>query len=141
MVRTRRKLSSEDYPWGVSPEQLQLFQPSFDSAWATGRWWDIVNPDLEVDPATREAWARYLRASASPGMARDLLAQNAKLDVRDLLSMIDVPTLVIHRSDDRWAARAREDRRRSPQSPGARDRAARGGRRVDAFDRPPPIRQ
>jgi pimeloyl-ACP methyl ester carboxylesterase/DNA-binding CsgD family transcriptional regulator len=97
-----KKLSSEDYPWGVSPQQLELFQSSFDDAWATGLWWDIVNPDLEIDPASREAWARYLRASASPGMARDLLAQNAKLDVRDLLSTIDVPTLVIHRRDDRW---------------------------------------
>ena len=35
-------------------------------------------------------------------MARDLMLMNAQLDVRDLLPAIHSPTLVLHRSDDRW---------------------------------------
>ena len=56
-----------------------------------------------VQPSpTQEAWARYLRVAASPGMARDLLAQNALIDIRQVLPSIHVPTLVLHRTDDRW---------------------------------------
>jgi pimeloyl-ACP methyl ester carboxylesterase/DNA-binding CsgD family transcriptional regulator len=97
-----KKLATPDYPWGVSEERLALFQESFDEAWATGRWWDIVNPDVKDDPASREWWARYLRVSASPGMAKQLMAINAQIDIRAVLPELDVPTLVIHRRDDRW---------------------------------------
>src|SRR5438128_648576 len=64
-----KKLGADDYPWGVSRDQLEVFLNSFDRAWATGEWWDIVNPDAASDPHSREWWARYLRVSASPGMA------------------------------------------------------------------------
>jgi pimeloyl-ACP methyl ester carboxylesterase/DNA-binding CsgD family transcriptional regulator len=97
-----RRLAADDYPWGTPPERLELFRRSFDEAWATGRWWDIVNPDVFDDPATQAAWARYLRVAASPGMARDLLTENAKIDVREVVPTIRVPTLVLHRLDDRW---------------------------------------
>ena len=35
-------------------------------------------------------------------MARDLMLMNAKIDVRSLLPEIQSPTLVLHRTDDRW---------------------------------------
>jgi pimeloyl-ACP methyl ester carboxylesterase len=35
-------------------------------------------------------------------MARELLAMNASVDVTDLLPSLDVPTLVVHRRDERW---------------------------------------
>lgn len=97
-----KKLATDDYPWGVTKEQLELFKDSFDDAWATGRWWDIVHPEASTDAASRERWAAYLRASASPGMARDLMEQNAQIDVRPLLPAIAAPTLVLHRTDDHW---------------------------------------
>jgi pimeloyl-ACP methyl ester carboxylesterase/DNA-binding CsgD family transcriptional regulator len=97
-----KKVAGPDYPWGVSPDRLELFLERFDEAWATGAWWDIVYPDLTTDPASQAHWARYLRAGASPGMARDLMRTNGEIDVRDLLETIDVPTLVLHRADDRW---------------------------------------
>lgn len=97
-----KKLADEDYPWGVSRDRLDAFMDSFDEAWATGRWWDIVDPNAADDAASREWWARYLRISASPGMAKDLLKQNAQIDVRSVLPTIHAPTLVIHRIADRW---------------------------------------
>jgi len=45
---------------------------------------------------------RYLRAAASPAMGRGALGLNAELDIRDLLSQVDLPTLVIHRTDEQW---------------------------------------
>ena len=97
-----RKVATADYPWGVSPQTVAQFIKRFDEAWASGAWWDIVNPHLPLDPDTQRWWARYLRAGASPGMARDLMLMNAQLDVRHLLPAIHSPTLVLHRSDDRW---------------------------------------
>jgi pimeloyl-ACP methyl ester carboxylesterase/DNA-binding CsgD family transcriptional regulator len=97
-----RRVQAPGHPWGATPEELEFFRSSFDEAWATGTWWDILHPERETDAATRDAWARYLRVSASPGMAKMLLAQNAQIDVRSLLARVDAPTLVIHRTDDRW---------------------------------------
>ena len=97
-----RKVATADYPWGVSRETVALFLDRFDEAWASGAWWDIVNPDLPPDPDTQRWWARYLRVGASPSMARDLMLMNAQIDVRKLLSEIQSPTLILHRGDDRW---------------------------------------
>ena len=97
-----RKVATADYPWGVSSQTVTQFIRRFDEAWASGAWWDIVNPDLPLDADTQRWWARYLRVGASPGMARDLMMMNAQLDVRNLLPDIRCPALVLHRSDDRW---------------------------------------
>jgi pimeloyl-ACP methyl ester carboxylesterase len=62
---------------------------------------DIFAPD--TDPASRAEIARYQRASSSPQTARALLALSYELDVSDLLTRISIPTLVVHRADDRAA--------------------------------------
>ena len=77
-----RKVATADYPWGVSRQTVAQFLDRFDDAWASGAWWDIVNPDLPPDPDTQRWWARYLRVGASPSMARDLMLMNAQIDVR-----------------------------------------------------------
>ena len=87
-----RKVATADYPWGVSHQTVAQFLKRFDEAWASGAWWDIVNPDLPLDPDTQRWWARYLRVGASPGMARDLMLMNAKIDVRSLLPGIHSPS-------------------------------------------------
>ena len=99
-----RKVATADYPWGVSRQTVARFLERFDEAWASGAWWDIVNPDLPLDPDTRHWWARYLRVGASPSMARDLMLMDAQIDVRSLLPDVLAPTLVLHRADDRWVA-------------------------------------
>jgi class 3 adenylate cyclase len=43
------------------------------------------------------------RASASPGVALDLTRAFFETDVRDVLGVLDTPTLVVHREGDRWA--------------------------------------
>ncbi len=97
-----RKVATADYPWGVSHQTVTRFLERFDEAWASGAWWDIVNPDLPLDTDTQRWWARYLRVGASPSMARDLMLMNAQIDVRSLLPDIHAPTLVLHRGHDRW---------------------------------------
>src|SRR4029077_14448102 len=40
--------------------------------------------------------------AASPAMAQNVIRMNMGLDVRDVLSRIEVPTLILHRTGDSW---------------------------------------
>ena len=53
------------------------------------------------DPKTQQMWALSCRNGASPGAALALLRMNERTDVRNVLPAIRVPTLVLHRKDDR----------------------------------------
>jgi class 3 adenylate cyclase len=58
-------------------------------------------PTRAGDQEFRQRLARYGRLSASPGAALALYRMNIRMDVRNILSSIHVPTLVLHRSGDR----------------------------------------
>jgi pimeloyl-ACP methyl ester carboxylesterase/DNA-binding CsgD family transcriptional regulator len=97
-----RWLEDQGYPWGRSPEQFQDFLAGIDRAWETGEWWIQHNPTALADERYRTWWARYLRAAASPGMATALVRMNSQIDVRDILPGVAVPTLVLHRTNEKW---------------------------------------
>jgi pimeloyl-ACP methyl ester carboxylesterase/DNA-binding CsgD family transcriptional regulator len=97
-----RRLRSDDYPWGWSPEHLEEVLSGMDQGWASGNWWAAANPSVANDEHYHSWWARYLRAAASPSMGRGALGLNAGLDIRHLLPKVDVPTLVIHRTHEQW---------------------------------------
>ncbi|URK87351.1 adenylate/guanylate cyclase domain-containing protein [Rhizobium sp. RCAM05350] len=59
-------------------------------------------PSLVDDRQARDWLAGYLRNSASPQDAIALWRWNTEIDVRSILSAIHVPTLVLHRTGDRW---------------------------------------
>lgn len=97
-----RWMADVDYPWGRSAEQFNDFLAGIDRAWQTGEWWIQHNPTALADDRYRKWWARYLRASASPGMASALVRMNCQIDVRDLLPAVRVPSLILHRTEERW---------------------------------------
>jgi pimeloyl-ACP methyl ester carboxylesterase/DNA-binding CsgD family transcriptional regulator len=97
-----RRLAGPDYPYGPSAEQLEEVVAGMDRAWASGEWWDGGEPSASDDERHRAWWARYLRTAASPAMAQNVIRMNMRLDVRDVLPRIDVPTLILHRSGDTW---------------------------------------
>lgn len=97
-----RWMQDGDYPWGRTREQYEDFLAGIDRAWATGEWWARQNPTAAADERYRTWWARYLRASASPKMASDLVRLNAKIDVRRFLGRLRVPVLVLHRTNEMW---------------------------------------
>jgi len=97
-----RWLQAPDYPWGRSAERYAAFLASIDRAWETGEWWAQHNPSIVADERYRAWWARYLRMSASPGMAAALVRMNSQIDVRELLTQVNVPTLVLHRTHEQW---------------------------------------
>ena len=73
-----------------------------DSAWGSGGILDFVAPSLANDGAFREWMARYERLSASPAAAMSIARMNSEIDIRHVLPAIRVPTLVMHRTDDKW---------------------------------------
>ena len=97
-----RRLRSADYPWGWPADHLEEVLRGMDQGWASGRWWAAANPSVADDGPYQAWWARYLRAAASPSMGRGALGLNAELDIRHLLAKVDVPALVIHRTDEQW---------------------------------------
>ena len=97
-----RRLAGPDYPYGPSAEQLEEVVSGMDRAWASGEWWDGGQPSVADDARHRIWWSRYLRMAASPAMAQNVIRMNMRLDVRDVLARIAVPTLILHRTDDSW---------------------------------------
>jgi hypothetical protein len=63
---------------------------------------DECAPSMANDEAARLWFGAYLRYAVSPGAARALSDLNVGVDVRSVLPTIGVPTLVLHRSGDRW---------------------------------------
>ena len=60
---------------------------------------DNFAPSMRSVPGLRDAWARYERFAASPGVASAMIRNLLDLDVRDVLSAIHVPTLVLQHAD------------------------------------------
>ena len=67
--------------------------------WGQGQIIDLVAPSLAGPQARREAGA-FERAAASPAMVTALIESLGLIDVRDLMSGLAVPTLVLHRLQD-----------------------------------------
>ncbi len=88
-----------DYPWGsdavVGPIESFTREPDF-----TSEYWTKWLGAARADTAFLEFWSRRRRSGGSPGARRALAAFNATVDVRDVLSTIRVPTLVMSRVGD-----------------------------------------
>jgi class 3 adenylate cyclase len=55
-----------------------------------------------ADKEEARAWARVFRYGASPGAIEALERMNASIDIREVLGVVSVPTLVIHQRGDPW---------------------------------------
>ena len=96
-----RRFEADDYPWGQTREQFEAFCGTILHDWGGPVGIAERAPSLANDPAFRDWWASYLRMGASPGAAVALTRMNAQIDIRDVLPCVRVPTLVLHRVDDR----------------------------------------
>jgi DNA-binding SARP family transcriptional activator len=85
---------------------------AFHGRWGTDRsvTLDVFGPTVAKDPAYRSWEPRYERQSATPAALGELLEMVEVIDVRPLLGLIAVPTLILHRREDAVVpiARARE---------------------------------
>jgi class 3 adenylate cyclase len=92
-----RCLVAEDYSIGMTPEELDGRIRYVGENWGTPGLALAADPSLADDPESLKALTRQTRASATPRSAfaqYDYMLRN--LDVRKELSLIQVPTLVLH---------------------------------------------
>lgn len=97
-----------DYDWAMTAEQREEL-----AVGNLATWGEVENPvsarlapSMADDPALGVWFARTQRLAASPGEARTIFDAMIDLDVRDALPQIRVPTLVMHRPDERvWDVR------------------------------------
>jgi pimeloyl-ACP methyl ester carboxylesterase len=96
-----RRLWAPDYPWAPTLEQRQGFFDAIRRDWGGPVGLEERAPSVANDPHFREWWAAYLRMGASPGAALALTIMNSDTDIRNVLPLVRVPTLVLHRVGDR----------------------------------------
>ena len=100
MHTTARYMAADDYPIGVSPEEIDFLVDLLATSWGTEDFVRLVQPSDADDPAAIAAYARMYRASATPRSAAaqyNYVLRN--VDVRRFLPVIQVPTLVLHSPD------------------------------------------
>lgn len=96
-----RTLADEGYEWAQTDEERDEQAEDILGRWGTGVNVERIAPSLADDERLRAWLGRLERSSASPGRFRDALARFQRADVRDLLEHVRVPTLLVHRVDDR----------------------------------------
>ena len=87
-------------PSGFRRRCMQTFAAAVGEGWGTGSFLDLMGPSV-ADTPFRERFAQFELSSASPGQAQALVQRGFDHDVRHLLPLVAVPTLVLHRTGDR----------------------------------------
>ncbi|HEX6245299.1 MAG TPA: alpha/beta fold hydrolase [Polyangiales bacterium] len=98
-----RMASAPDYAHGWQRSDLSRLRSYVKQSWGAGATLLSLLPEAEQQSSKR--WASEAeRAGASPGAALELLEMNLAIDVRDRLSSIRVPTLLLQAREDRVSA-------------------------------------
>ncbi len=113
----KRQDPDEDYPWPVTREERIAYAGEVERTWGGQADLGMLAPN--ADDALAEWWSTRARAAAGPGAARDLILMNSAIDVRDVLPVVQAPTLVLHRTGDR-DSNVEEGRYLAERIPGAR---------------------
>jgi DNA-binding SARP family transcriptional activator/pimeloyl-ACP methyl ester carboxylesterase len=92
---------SPDYPHALRASQYDAWRQQLVDEWGGHAGIETFGPSLSHDPQARAWWAGLLRAASSPGSIWAVLKALRDTDVRDLLPRVSVPTLVMHRRNDR----------------------------------------
>jgi pimeloyl-ACP methyl ester carboxylesterase len=126
------EVRAPDYPWSQTAEErakdLDELAATIHETWGAegvsgeGVVADVLAamaPSAAGDPAFRAWFGAFLRLGASRGAVIALERMNAAIDIRHVLPAIRVPTLVIHRAEERHH-RIEESRYVADRIPGAR---------------------
>lgn len=87
--------------WYPTEEKLAQFREYVSTRWGTGESAGKYAPSMAQDITFKKAWARHERVGATPSAALALMRMNSEIDISGVLGALRVPTLVLHRSDDR----------------------------------------
>jgi pimeloyl-ACP methyl ester carboxylesterase len=94
--------AAPDIPWGYTEEDRRNQLDYVEHHWGSGLSGEsYFAPSLVGDRLARDWVGRVEQYTGTPSAMATLLAMNAEIDIRPVLSTVSVPTLVIHRTDDR----------------------------------------
>ena len=96
-----RWIKTDNYPYGLTQEMHEETKKYIFEHWGEPIGLQLMAPSAKDDALTQQQWATFLRRSASPATAKMFYEMNMQIDVRDCLEKINIPTLIIHRKDDR----------------------------------------
>jgi class 3 adenylate cyclase len=100
---TARAARADDYPFGIPERVLDRFLKVNMDPDAVDQGLDflaLAAPTMAGDEAFRAWWIKAGYRGASPTMARSIDAMVLRADVRPVLPLVRVPTLVLHRRDN-----------------------------------------
>ena len=98
-----RRSWAPDYPFAWNDEKWASVLSNIEHHWGTPKGADLAAraPSIAHDEKLAEAAGAYYRACASPGAALAVMKMNREIDVRDILPSVRVPSLILHRTDER----------------------------------------
>ena len=91
-----------DYPIGMPDNTVEKLISLYEQHWGQNAdMLGLTAPTMAGDSRMREWFVRYQRLSMPPGAATRMYRWVTQLDVRSILPAISVPTLVLHRAQNR----------------------------------------
>lgn len=113
------RLLAEAHEGDTNEQAMQKQTEAVLNRWGTPLFAETMAPSLQNDPAFRRYFATLLRHSACPSEAVSMLRIGAGSSIRPILAALQMPTLVLHRKDDRHRP-ASDSQRLAGLIPGAR---------------------
>jgi len=110
---------ADDYPAGLPERMHEPYLDAIEAQWGTGLHAAGLGPSVVHRPGVVEWWARVERYGATPRVARAQLETILALDVRNVLPLVEVPTLVVHNRGNEFV-RVGHGRYLAEHIPGAR---------------------
>jgi len=86
--------------WFADEASLRVLFDYIESDWGSGKSLPWFAPSVAGDAEFIRWWGKFERLGATPGAVRSLMQMNSRIDISHVLPSIQVPTLVIHVSDD-----------------------------------------
>ena len=86
--------------WMATDDAFDGLMKYMDEAWGSGKSLPGFAPSKANDAALQQWWGKFERLGASPSAGIALMRMNREIDISGILHSINVPTLVMHRSDD-----------------------------------------
>jgi class 3 adenylate cyclase len=103
----------------LKPEARAAVLDEVEKGWGGARLLGLYSPSHAAEEDFRRWFGRYERHCVSPGMVRRLVDLSLQIDLTEVLGAIQAPTLVLHRTGDKFAP-VEEGREMAKLIPGAR---------------------
>jgi class 3 adenylate cyclase len=97
-----RLVVDHDYPIGLPRADVEAFVELLATQWGTPELSRVLAPELAQDEDLMELYARQYRSALTPKSAAMLWRTILEADVREALSLVQAPTLILHAADSQF---------------------------------------